>query len=78
MKNHKQSFFDFEVTKGIIGGVLLIAIPLLLVFVYTEYFSGEPCDRDCEYYRENQPDLEPAPTDLNGDGTITRDEAEGL
>lgn len=51
-----------------------MAIPFLFIFFY--HPSSEPCDMDCEYYKTHQPDREPAPTDYNGDGTITRDEAE--
>ena len=76
--NKKESTFDFDLLKTIIGGILIVAIPLLLLFVYVEYFSGESCDADCAYGRqmiEQRSDPEPDPVDLNGDGTITRDEA---
>ena len=71
--NKKESKFDFGFLLSVVGTILLIAIPLFFLFSYD---GGEPCDRDCEYYRDNQPDLEIDPIDLNGDGVITRDEAE--
>lgn len=77
--NKKESTFDFDLLKTIIGGILLVAVPLLLLFAYAEYFSGESCDVDCAYGNkmiEQRSDPEPDPIDLNGDGTITRDEAE--
>ena len=77
--NKKESTFDFNLLKTIVGGVLLIAVPLLLFFIYIEYFGGESCDEDCMYGRkmiEQRSAPEPDPVDLDGDGVVTRDEAE--
>jgi len=77
MGSNKQSSFDFEAMWTIIGSILFVAaIPVVLILVLSGSQSGESCDRDCEYYKTHQPDREPAPIDYNGDGTITRDEAE--
>ena len=71
--------------KEIDGGVIMAVVGVILIIGFLIFMfnslgrstmSTDSCDSDCEYYKDNQPELEPDPIDYNGDGTITRDEFE--
>ncbi|MGH7217906.1 MAG: hypothetical protein ACREGE_00455 [Candidatus Microsaccharimonas sp.] len=79
MKKHKQSSFDIDTVGPIVGVIIFIGIPFMMLFWYQSTHS----DNSDKNFSESQEYIDweaeqraDQPVDYNGDGTITRDEAE--